>query len=107
MSYLYYDDRQSGGKFNARLGYAYSATQQNVFNKEILYGAGYQIGEKWGIGFEHRYDFERDELTRQEYEIRRNLHCWEAALNFREREEGWDLSFQLNLVAFPGAKVKF
>jgi lipopolysaccharide assembly outer membrane protein LptD (OstA) len=107
LSYVYYNDQPQGGKFNGRIGFAFTETQDDVFNRELLYGAGYQIGEKWGVGFEHRYDFERDELVRQEYEVRRNLHCWEAAVRFKEREEGWDLNFQLSLVAFPGAKVKF
>jgi hypothetical protein len=107
LTYVYYDDSAYANKFNARLGFAYTETRDDVFNKEILYGGGYQIGELWGIGFEHRYDFEQNELTQQTYEIRRNLHCWEAALQFRDRQEGWDVSVQFNVVAFPGTKLKF
>ena len=107
LSYLYYDDRVYRGRFNARVGFAYTRTQDEVFNREVLYGMGYKLGEKWSAAFEHRYDFERDELMRQVYEIRRNLHCWEAAVQFRERTEGWDIGFEMSLVGFPSTKVKF
>ena len=46
-------------------------------------------------------------MYRQEYELRRNLHCWEAAIRFRDRDTGWDIGFELSLVAFPGTGVKF
>lgn len=107
LSFLYYDNTADGGRFNGRLGLAYTETQGRVFNREVLYGMGYQLGKKWSLAFEHRYDFERDELTRQTYEVRRNLHCWEGALQFRERESGWDVSVVMNIAAFPGTKVSF
>jgi len=107
MTYLYYDDYALDGRFSARTGFAYTETLDRTYNRELLYGAGYQLGEKWGVAFEHRYDFERDELRHQKYELRRNLHCWEAALTFRDRPSGWDVGFQFNIVAFPGTKVEF
>lgn len=110
LSYLYYDDTDAetfGGRANGRMGFAYTATQDRVFNREFLYGLGYKVNDKWSLGFEHRYDLERGDLYRQEYEIRRNLHCWEGALLFRDRESGWDVSVEFTLTAFPGTKVKF
>lgn len=107
LTYLYYDDVAQGGKFDARLGFAYTNTMDTTFNREVLYGLGYKLGNYWGVAFEHRYDFERDELMQQEYEIRRVLHCWEAALTFRDRQQGWDVGISFNIAAFPGTKVKF
>ena len=68
---------------------------------------GCKLGDLWGVAFEHRYDFERNELARQQYEIRRRLHCWEAALLFRDRPSGWDVGIEFNISAFPGTRVKF
>ncbi|MDQ1256628.1 MAG: LPS-assembly protein LptD, partial [Candidatus Hydrogenedentes bacterium] len=107
LSYLYYDDTTIGGDMTGRLGFAYTETQQRVFNRQILYGMGYKLGEHWGLAFEQRYDLERDTLVRQEYEIRRQLHCWEMGLKFTDREKGWDVNVEFSIVAFPGAKVKF
>lgn len=107
LGYFYYDDRIYQGRFNARIGFAYTETRETVFNREILYGGGYRLSEDWSVAFEHRYDFERDELYRQEYEVRRRWKCWETALKFRDRTEGWDVSFEMSLVAFPGTTLTF
>lgn len=107
LTYLYYDNRSLGGRLNGRVGYAYTDTQKETFNRELLYGVGYRLGEKWGVAFEQRYDFERGELTRQEYEISRDLHCWEATVQFRDRESGWDVGVEFSIKAFPGTGVKF
>jgi hypothetical protein len=107
LSYLYYDDSAFDGDFNARIGFAYTETLDNVFNREILYGAGYRVSDKWGFAFEHRYDFERDELARQTYELRRRLHCWEAAVILTDRQEGIDFGLQFYLADFPSTKIKF
>jgi hypothetical protein len=107
LSQLYFDQTQRGGKFSGRVGYAYSATESRVFNREILYGLGYRINENWALGFEHRYDFAEDKLRSQTYEIRRRLHEWEMALQFRERESGFDINAAFTLVAFPGSRIEF
>ena len=93
--------------FQPRVGFAYTETGQTVYNRAVLYGLGYRFGEKWGLAFEHSYDFEQRKMTQQKYEIRRNLHCWEAALVFRDRETGWDIGLEFNIAAFPGTAVKF
>lgn len=107
LTYFYYDGSALQQKVNGHIGFAYTETQDQVYNREILYGLGYELGENWGVAFEHRYDFERNELSQQKYEIRRNLHCWEVALQLKERNEGWDVGVSFNIVAFPGTKVKF
>ncbi len=107
LSQVYYDGEPRGGKFSGRVGFAYTETQSQVFNREALYGLGYKISDKWGFGFEHIYDLEDNNLRRQTYELRRSLHCWETAIRFRDRESGFDLNVEFNIKAFPGSRVKF
>ncbi len=107
LSYLYYDDLAQGGRFGARLGFAYTETQDKVFNREILYGARYKLSEKWAFAFEHRYDLERNSLYQQEYEIRKRFKCFDWSVAVRDRAQGWDFNVAISLSAFPGAKVKF
>ncbi len=107
LSYLYYDDLLQGGRFGARLGFAYTETQDNVFNREILYGARYKLGEKWAFAFEHRYDLERGDLYQQEYEVRKRFKCFDWSVAVRDRTEGWDFNVAISLSAFPGTKLKF
>lgn len=107
LSYLYYDDLTQGGKFGARVGFAYTETQDRVFNREILYGARYRLGEKWAFAFEHRFDLEGGELYQQEYEVRKRFKCFDWSFSVRDRSEGWDFNVAISLSAFPGTKVKF
>lgn len=103
LAQVYYDQ----APFDARIGFSYTETESRVFNREVLYGAGYDFSEKWGIGFEHRYDFEDGSLRSQSYEIRRSLHCWETSIRFRDRESGFDIDVEFNIKAFPGTRLKF
>ncbi|MFO7974562.1 MAG: hypothetical protein R6V12_08005 [Candidatus Hydrogenedentota bacterium] len=107
LSYLYYDDISQGGKFGARLGFAYTKTQDRFFNREILYGARYKLSDRWAFAFEHRYDLERNELYQQEYEIRKRFECFDWSIMMRDRGEGWDFNVAISLSAFPGTKVEF
>jgi len=107
LAFLYYDDRHYGGVLNGRIGFAYTKTQDEVFNREILYGAGYKLGPKWSVAFEHRYDFERGDLYRQRYEVRRVLQCLEGALQVTERGSGWDVGIEFSLTGIPGTRVRF
>jgi len=107
LSYLYYDDLAQGGRFGARLGFAYTETQSRVFNREVLYGARYKLSELWAFAFEHRYDLERGEVYQQEYEVRKRFKCFDWSLKVRDRTQGWDFNVAISLSAFPGTKVKF
>ncbi len=105
--YVYYDDVPHGGNLNGLIGFAYTNTDNRVYNREALYGLGFKMGDNWSASFEHRYDFKRGELARQSYELRHRLHCWETSFKFTDRESGWDIGVEFSLSAFPGAKVKF
>lgn len=107
LAYFYYDDRPFSGRFNGRVGFAYTQTQDEVFNREVLYGAGYKLNEKWSLGFEHVFDLEEGDLSRQKYEVRRVMQCVEGALQFNERESGWDVGVEFSVTAFPGTRLKF
>jgi lipopolysaccharide assembly outer membrane protein LptD (OstA) len=106
LGQFYYDNTVRGGRWQSRLGYAYTETGDRVFNQELLYGAGYKLSEKWGVGFEHRYDFEDNTMRSQSYEVRRSFQCWESALRVRDRESGLDIDLEFSITALPGAKLK-
>jgi len=106
LTQLYYDDTPINGRINGRIGFAYTETSRRVYNREILYGLGYKLGENWGLGFEHVYDIEDGDLRSQSYEIRRGLHCWETALRLRKRESGLDINLEFSIKAFPGTRVR-
>jgi lipopolysaccharide export system protein LptA len=107
LTQFYYDDTMRGGKFNSRIGYAYSDTAGQITNEAILYGVGVRLGELWSASAEHLYDIHDGAMLRQTYEIRRVFHCFEAGLRIRERQSGWDVGLKFGLAAFSGPPLKF
>ncbi len=107
LTQFYYDDTMRGGKFNSRIGYAYSDTAGQVTTEAILYGLGVRLGDLWSVSAEHIYDVHDGILLRQTYEIRRIFHCFEAGLRFRERQSGYDVSVRFGLAAFSGPPLHF
>lgn len=107
LAFFHYDNRDFDGNIYGRVGFAYTKTQDEVFNREILYGLGYRINEKWSVAFEHRYDLERGELYRQKYEVRRVMNCLEGAFLINERESGWDFGVELSVTGIPGTRIRF
>lgn len=108
LGFIYYNDPDPNVRWNGRIGYTYAKTQNRVFSNELLYGLGYRINDKWSVAFEHRYDFDRNDLTRQSYELRRIFaDCIDGVVEVRERSSGWDVSLAFSLTAFPGTRIKF
>ncbi|MFP4500652.1 MAG: hypothetical protein ACLFTT_06600 [Candidatus Hydrogenedentota bacterium] len=105
LAQLYYNDEMVDGRLQGRLGFSFTETRGTVFNREILYGLGYQVSEKWGLGFEQRYDFEDRSIRSQSYEVRRHWSCWDSALRVRDRESGTDIDLEISISAFPGSRV--
>ncbi len=101
LTYLFYDNKLSKNSVNSRIGFAYTESANDVLNQEVLYGIGYRITGKWSVAFEQRYDFKRNELTRQTYSVRRKFHDWEVGLSVRDKESGVDIGIEINLVDFP------
>lgn len=107
LTQLYYDGTPVGGRFNTRIGFAYSDTEGRVFNRDLLYGLGYRLSDHWGLSFEHIYDINNGDLRSQTYEVRRSFQCWETALRFRDRQSGFDVNMEISLTAFPGTGIQF
>lgn len=107
LTQVYYDNTLLGGRLSSRVGFAYTDTAGTVYNREILYGLGYKIGEHWGVSFEHIYSLRERDMIRQTYEVRRKFDCWESAVRFRDRGSGFDVNLEVSLVAFPGSRIRF
>jgi hypothetical protein len=107
LTQVYYDNTMLGGRLSSRVGFAYTDTAGTVYNREILYGLGYKLGDHWGFSFEHIYSLRERDMIRQTYELRRRFDCWESAIRFRDRGSGFDVNLEISLVAFPGSAIRF
>lgn len=107
MAFVFYDNKFSKNTFNTRVGFARTDSGSTINKEEVIYGFGYKLTNKLSFGMQQRYDLNRNELSRQTYEIRRKMHKWEFKLAIRDRESGVDFGFQINLTDFPGTKFGF
>jgi hypothetical protein len=106
LAQVYYDDTYRGGRVNGRVGFAYTKTFDTVYNREILYGLGYRLSDKWSAAFEHRYDLEDNTMRVQTYELRRLWNCWETAIVIEDRESGTDINVEFSISELPNASLK-
>lgn len=103
---LYVNNLGKHDALDGRLGFSFTQSQQEVIERDFIYGLDYNLGRKWGIGFEHRYDFTDGGLRTQRYEIRRSWHDWNTAFRIRERESGLDFGIEIQLKTTPGWRPK-
>jgi hypothetical protein len=103
---FYYREKETGG-YEVRLGMGYSEIETGVLNEEVSYYLATNLGEKWRVSFEHRYDFHDNDLEFQEYRIWRDLHCFEGAVSYRIRERSQRVFISIGLKAFPSSQIKF
>jgi len=101
-----YKEQKTGGR-EARLRFGYTETEEGLFKEDLSYLFATNIGEKWRISLEHRFDFKDNDLEYQEYRVWRELHCFEGAISYRIREKSQGVYFLIGLRAFPKTKLRF
>lgn len=104
---IFYDNEVGSNTLNAAVGFNMLKTAVDTFGREFTYGVGYRVNENWSFSAFQAYDIDLDEITRQEYQIRRRMHRWEVALRISDRASGFGLRLEFNLIDFPSTKLKF
>jgi LPS-assembly protein len=69
----------------------------------------YRLNSDWMGKVFYRYDFGLGKLEQQEYTVFRDLHCWEAAVTFRQRplRDDWTLFVVFRLKDYPEVPIRF
>lgn len=77
----------------------------NLIGVEFIY----RFNSDWMGKVFYRYDFGLGRLEEQEYTVFRDLHCWEAAVTFRQRplRDDWSLFVVFRLKDYPEIPIKF
>jgi len=94
------------GSIRASAGVIHEDTALKPFETQAIYSFSRAFGPKWRAGFEQRYNFASDEFTYQEFWVWRDLHCWEALLTVRDRQEATTVMMLFNIKAFPMRKIE-
>ncbi|MDD4599671.1 MAG: LptA/OstA family protein [Negativicutes bacterium] len=81
-------------KLTTWTGYGYTQKTSNVFdfdeedvNKKWTNGVSYKFDHQNTIVFSQVYDLENKLVYDQDYTWRRNLHCWDLEITYREKRD--------------------
>lgn len=97
---LYRNDKLSFG-----LDYRYKHQMDQLWTSQV----NYTINSNWSIRMQHRFDFSTGELQKQEYILFRDMHCWNAAVTFRQYRDIDENAFFVVFYpkAYPNIPVTF
>ena len=86
---------------------------QKQAGNELTFSTDWRLSPKWKLGVYERIQFAdragvKKGLREEEYRIIRDLHCWEASLNFNIKKDiGNTIWLVFKLKAFPEMQIEF
>jgi lipopolysaccharide assembly outer membrane protein LptD (OstA) len=97
-------DKTFNPNLNMYVGYNYThETNISPFsyesvdaNREVVSGVNWQVDRLWNIGVTTSYDLDQEQFDDIDYKVKRNLHCFEAELIYREKRDEW--KFHVNAI---------
>jgi lipopolysaccharide assembly outer membrane protein LptD (OstA) len=97
-------DKTLNPNLNMYVGYNYThetASSPFVYDdvdaaREVVSGVKWQVDRLWNIGVATSYDLDQEQLTDIDYIVKRNLHCFEAQVTYREKRDEW--KFHVNAI---------
>lgn len=77
-------------------------------SSELISDLSYALSPMWSLRFYHQFDFQAGNFSRQQYTIRRDLHCWWLDFGV-DLDSTKSLTFWwiFTLKAFPDMRVNF
>lgn len=93
--------------FEFSIGDRYLSDHPFFENSNLLdFGAYLRLSDRWGIGMQHRYEFDDSVLELQQYTLHYNMTSWTAAFGalVRDNRDGEDelgIVFMMTLRDFP------
>ena len=108
------EDVSSGSKgipWRLNLSFSYSLTQTDPDKKRKnaymrITNAEVSLTENWRIRFSGNYDFLQNQLVQSNWTIYRDLHCWEASVNWTPSGSGRGFYFRLGIKASELQDIK-
>jgi lipopolysaccharide assembly outer membrane protein LptD (OstA) len=74
-------------KNKGKLGLGYHYRKDN--NSDALVDVSVKLGKKWRAKVVNNYDFENRRMSRQQYSIFRDLHCWQTAFTYVNEKDDY------------------
>jgi hypothetical protein len=102
--YTYKLTNTSGIKFdffslNINQSYSRGGVYQIWFNGDL------KPTKNWSLSYSARYDWQTRSLIDFSFGLVRDLHCWEAILNFNQLGDEWRYDFKIRIKAIPEVSI--
>ena len=59
----------------------------------------------WSLRYSARYDWDEKRLVDYSFGLTRDLHCWEAVLNFNQLGDEWRYDFKIRIKSIPEVSI--
>lgn len=86
-------------RWNTSIGYHYTKTNNSLFDygradlgRELDFNLSYQMDKMNTIAFKQSYDLSNNRIYDQDYVWYRDLHCWQAKLEYRAKRNQFNVS---------------
>lgn len=91
-------------RINIGLGYNHASPNGSTpfiyddidIDNELTSEFSWQLDRLWQVGVNTSYDLDNSEMADVDYIIKRNLHCFETSIIYREKRDEW--KFRLGLI---------
>jgi len=72
---------------------------------QIWFSGNIKPTRNWSISYSARYDWQEKKLVDYGFRLHRDLHCWEAILNFNQLGDSWRYDFKIRIKAIPDVEI--
>ena len=79
--------------------YKKDGTYQIWFNGEV------KPTDHWTVSYSARYDRTTKSFVDYSFSVKRNLHCWQAVLNFDQLGDTWRYDFKIYIKDIPDVQI--
>jgi lipopolysaccharide assembly outer membrane protein LptD (OstA) len=87
--------------FSITVGQGYQ--RQGIY--QIWFNGDVKPTANWSLTYSARYDWQTKKLVDYSFGLVRNLHCWEAILNFNQLGDEWRYDFKIRIKAIPEVSI--
>jgi hypothetical protein len=72
---------------------------------QIWFNGDLKPTKNWSLSYSARYDWQTRSLIDFSFGLVRDLHCWEAILNFNQLGDEWRYDFKIRIKAIPEVSI--
>ncbi len=97
-------DTTASNKLSINLNYTLTRT---LITSQLLSANGsFNFGKSFYITMNGTYDFSKKEIISKSFNVKKDLHCWEASFTYNSFGSRWDYNFRVYIKKLPDVKIE-